>query len=76
MAISNDLLMAIRAMDAYNRDYNPGITDSGNSLVGMQGTQLGTATVGISQSSQSASFFAQAYTLANGQTVIAYRGTV
>lgn len=81
MAISNELLMAILAMDAYNRGYNPGITDSGNSNTGMIGSQLGTATVATSSPITSsspefaASFFAQAYTLANGQTVISYRGT-
>ena len=75
MAISNELLMAILAMDSYNRGYNPGITDSGIAALGLQGSQLGNVTLGLARSIESSSFFAQAYTLANGQTVISYRGT-
>jgi hypothetical protein len=58
-------------MDAHNRGYNAGLNVTGN--------QIGNATLlrdaddaeGIARA---ASFFAQAYTLANGQTVISYRG--
>jgi hypothetical protein len=48
MAISTELFMAILAMDSYNRGYNPGITASGRPNEGMTGTQLGTATIGLS----------------------------
>ena len=81
MSISSELFMAILAMDAYNRGYYPGITDSGDSNEGMAGNSIGTAIVGLSAdvatypNAVAASFFAQAYTLANGQTVISYRGT-
>jgi hypothetical protein len=75
--MSHELFMAILAMDSYNRTYFPGIKDSGEPT-GMSGTQLGTATlleIGLPAGYVDASVFAQAYTLANGQTVIAYRGT-
>ena len=70
MAISPDLFLAILAMDSYNRGYNAGLNITGN--------QIGTANLGIADNStqaQAVSFFAQAYTLANGQKVISYRGT-
>jgi len=72
MAISNDLFMAILAMDAYNRGYNAGINLDPTVL------QIGNATIrtdDLPVGSQAASFFAQAYTW-NGQTVISYRGTM
>ena len=68
MSISN-LMLAILAMDSYNRTYNEGII--------IPGSQIGTAmlrTVELPQGYRAASFFAQAYTW-NGQTVISYRGT-
>ncbi|MBA4026593.1 MAG: hypothetical protein C0511_20300 [Hyphomicrobium sp.] len=73
MAITNELMLAILAMDAYNRGYNPGVSISG--------TSLGDATLGVSSDIEpgipgvAASFFAQSYTLADGSTVISYRGT-
>lgn len=81
MAISNDLFMAILAMDAYNRDYDAGINVSG--------TQISTALLGQNSSvltetladgtvvrrDQPISFFAQTYLLPDGTTVISYRGT-
>ena len=77
MAISNELFMAILAMDTYNRGYNTGI-------VALTGTSLGNATLGADSSilkdangnrtDQAATFFAQSYTL-DGQTIISYRGT-
>ena len=71
MSISNDLFMSILSMDAYNRGYNEGLKVSGG---------IGTATLlrnaddpeGVARA---ASFFAQAYTLQNGQKIISYRGT-
>lgn len=73
MAVSNELMLAILAMDAYNRGYDAGVVVGGN--------QLGTALLGRGTNEQeepeavTASFFAQAYTLADGRTVISYRGT-
>ena len=70
MSISSDLFMAILAMDSYNRGYNPGLVITGNTI--------GNATIGLAkgdQEAQAASFFAQAYQLADGNTVISYRGT-
>jgi hypothetical protein len=72
-ATKDDVLLAILSLDAYNRGYGVG-------MVGVDGSQIGTATVGISSSvlpvdTEAASFYAQAYTLADGRTVISYRGT-
>jgi hypothetical protein len=72
MAISNDLFMAVLAMDSYNRGYNAGIDVSGS--------QLGSATLSGNADdaeglARAASFFAQSYQLADGNTVISYRGT-
>jgi hypothetical protein len=81
MSISNDLFMAILAMDSYNRGYNEGLIVNGN--------QIGNATLARQSDTLQgsagvdASFFAQAYTindtsidgLTSGQTVISYRGT-
>ena len=70
MSISPELFEAILAMDAYNRGYARKLEVAGN--------QIGTASLGIgddSPAAQAVSFFAQAYTLSNGQTVISFRGT-
>jgi hypothetical protein len=72
MAISNNLLMAILSMDAYNRIYQQQIVVEAN--------QVGTATlltnIDMPTGYEQASFFAQAYRLENsGATVISYRGT-
>jgi hypothetical protein len=72
MAISPDLFMAILAMDAYNRGYNAGLN------LGPAQLQIGNATLrqdALPQGYEAASFFAQAYALADGSTVISYRGT-
>jgi hypothetical protein len=67
MAISNDLMRAIMAMDAYNRGYNAGVNISGN-MLGLW--TLGRATDAQTEpNAVAASFFAQAYTL-GGQTII------
>ncbi|MEQ1648014.1 MAG: hypothetical protein ABL901_16935 [Hyphomicrobiaceae bacterium] len=79
MALSNDVFLAILAMDAYNRGYGAGLGDSTNGLGGV-GSQIGNATVSaqsdITENSaqRNASFYAQSYTL-DGKTIIAYRGT-
>jgi Protein of unknown function (DUF2974) len=72
MNMSNDLMLAILAMDSYNRGYNEGLK--------VPGSQIGTAVLAARSDTRSdsphvtASFFAQSYTW-NGQTVISYRGT-
>ncbi|MEQ1698241.1 MAG: hypothetical protein ABL901_20620, partial [Hyphomicrobiaceae bacterium] len=74
MAISNDLFLAILAMDSYNRGYGAGI---GPAETGIVGTQIGNATrinTALPTGYQTASFYAEAYTW-NNQTVISYRGT-
>jgi hypothetical protein len=75
MPISDDLFLAILAMDSYNRSYNAGLSDS---PAGLAGNQIGNAflktDVDLPVGSQAASFFAQAYNWL-GQTVISYRGT-
>jgi Ca2+-binding RTX toxin-like protein len=66
------LTYAILSMDAYNRGYGKaveGLSDTGS---------IGTATLRgdiIPSDSVSTGFYAQAYSLASGKTVIAYRGT-
>jgi len=74
MAISEDLFLAILAMDAYNRGYNEAVT------LDPALTQIGNATIGLSSDTLAgspavnASFYAQTYTW-DGQTIISYRGT-
>jgi len=62
-------------MDAYNCGYNATV---GEALTGLPGNQIGNATIrrdiNLPEGSQSASFYAQAYTW-NGRTIISYRGT-
>ena len=83
MTISKDLFLSILSMDAYNRGYNPGISN----LSDGPGAQIGTATVFSASSSDPASpefatsFYALAYTIgagveiALGTTVISFRAT-
>jgi Ca2+-binding RTX toxin-like protein len=66
------LSYAILSMDAYNRGYLPAIT---NMPVGTIGGTIIRSDVPLPEGSEPAGFFAQAYTLANGKTVISYRGT-
>jgi hypothetical protein len=75
MAISDDLMLSILAMDSYNRGYGEGIVG----LSAAAGTMIGDAKIirdandpgGIARS---AGFYAVAYDW-NGKTVISYRGT-
>ena len=70
MTISNELMMAVLALDSYNQGYAPAVSGVGN--------QIGNATrlaIDIPAGSQAAGFYAAAYTLADGQTVISYRGS-
>ena len=81
----SQLMMAILAMDSYNRGYDEGITELGG-----LGTKIGNATI-IDESDildnsagVNAGFYAVAYNvggtmvegvLPGGETVISYRGT-
>src|SRR5262245_47076666 len=70
MAISDNLFLAILALDAYNRDND-------NAPVNVSGNQLGNAqllAIPNPQGYRDASFFAQAYQWSDS-TVISYRGT-
>jgi hypothetical protein len=67
--------LAILALDAYNRGYNPGMTFTGDS--DSVGTEIGDATILQATDdlpSQNSSFYAVAYSW-EGETVISYRGT-
>jgi hypothetical protein len=76
MAISQQMMLAILAMDSYNREYGHGLDVV---AAGASATQIGNASINATPDSvnlaawQAAGFFAQSYTL-NGQTIIAYRG--
>ncbi|WP_417415420.1 hypothetical protein [Hoeflea sp.] len=84
MPISQDLFMAILAMDSYNRGYDAGIGDGQNVVncvdedgLGAEGSQIGNAVVSqqdISEAAKAAGFYAVAYQW-NGETIISYRGT-
>src|SRR5665213_1151968 len=84
MTTSKDLMLAILAMDSYNREYGQGLD--------VTATQIGSATFNDHKASdvsdatfaawQTAGFYAAAYTIgegvdgiASGSTVISYRGT-
>jgi RTX calcium-binding nonapeptide repeat (4 copies)/Lipase (class 3) len=82
MSVSPQLMLAILAMDAYNRGYNAGIIGvNGNAQTGLGLIgQIGNATIGGNSTNLgagrdiAASFYAQSYTY-NGRTIISYRGT-
>jgi len=73
-ATQADLFLAILALDAYNRGYNPGMTFTGNSDDPNTQPQIGDATIVSNLADTSASFYAVAYSW-EGETVISYRGT-
>ena len=90
MTISSELFLAILSMDSYNRGYGAGIgtTTDGLGSNSNGSVQIGTATLtynledaGIEVEAQAAGFYAVAYTvngvdgIADGTTVISYRGT-
>ncbi len=89
MTISKDLFLSMLAMDSYNRGYGAGIGDIGpddpNGLGDNPGTVVGNATIrdiNLPQGSQSAGFYAVAYSvgagvdgIASGTTIISYRGS-
>ena len=71
MATERDIFLAILSLDAYNRGYNVGMDVGG-------GTKFGNASIvsqDFTEAQQAAVFYAVAYTLADGTTVISYRGT-
>jgi hypothetical protein len=83
MTTSKDLLLAILAMDSYNRGYDEGISGLGglNSTIGSatlkQQSDTAQGTPGVASG-----FYAAAYTIgtgvdgiASGTTIISYRGT-
>ena len=69
MAISPDLFSAILAMDAYNRG------DGAKLLVSGPIRDASILDLPLPEGSSESSFFATAYTLSNGQTIISFRGT-
>lgn len=73
MTMNAELLRAILAMDAYNRGYGEGVLGLGTSAIG-DATFLRDANdqEGLAQA---IGFYAAAYTLTDGSTVISYRGT-
>jgi Ca2+-binding RTX toxin-like protein len=79
--MNRDLLLAILAMDSYNRGYNARVSFNGNDDT--YGSSIGTASVIASKgdvTAQQASYYSIAYSLGpeaggSNQIVIAYRGT-
>jgi hypothetical protein len=83
MTMNRDLFLAILSMDSYNRGYGIGLNGLGG-----KGSRIGTATVGedaltllTKGAAEAAGFYAIAYQvsgvsgIADGTTVIAFRGT-
>lgn len=70
-----DLLLAILAMDSYNRGYEPGILGLGgvNTKVG-SATFVRESDVDSRSAAVKDGFYATAYKLDDGGTVISYRG--
>jgi hypothetical protein len=86
-AETKDLLLAILAMDSYNRGYGAGLADGKGDLdaagldldgLGGAGSHIGLATLldyDLPSGSKAAGFYAAAYQLLDGEVVISYRGT-
>jgi hypothetical protein len=71
MSGSNQLLLAVLALDSYNRGYNRQLNVSG---VTIGGATLKSMSNSIPHSAEvAAGFFASSYTLSDGSTVISYR---
>ncbi len=68
-----DLLLAILAMDSYNQDYGAGLAH-GSTTIGSSNLNDRPESVKIADW-EAAGFYAASYTLADGTTVISYRGT-
>ncbi|MFX6930233.1 hypothetical protein ABTH73_19845, partial [Acinetobacter baumannii] len=67
MSVSDDLFLAILAMDSYNRGYSPHIAN-------IPGSRVGGATLDKQLENSSVGFAAQSYNWGT-QKVISYRGT-
>ncbi len=78
MAVSNNLMQAILAMDVYNQGYGDhlehGETQIGLATVGQDSLILNADPNDPNRIDQAAGFYAAAYNW-NGTTVISYRGT-
>ncbi|MEM7461741.1 MAG: hypothetical protein AAF362_03595 [Pseudomonadota bacterium] len=83
MSMSDDLMLAILAMDSYNRGYSAGISglgvsDASNTYKLGEATIINDSRVIVdengNQLDEAAGFYAVAYEL-NGQKMISYRGT-
>jgi len=83
MTTSKDLMLAILAMDSYNRGYGQGICglDATHAQIG-DATFLKQSDIDPNNAEFKAGFYAAAYTIgegvdgiASGSTVISYRGT-
>jgi subtilisin family serine protease len=77
MTISKDLLLAILAMDSYNRGYEPGIEGLGgeNSRIGSTTVKKDAQQLLAEGVAKAAGFYAIAYDTEDYGTVISYRGT-
>jgi hypothetical protein len=89
MTINNELFLAILSMDSYNRGYGAnisGLSESGklgNADIVLRRDIFGDTADAVYQNWQASGFYALSYTvtdgtisgLANGSTVISYRGT-
>jgi hypothetical protein len=73
MTISNDLMLAILAMDSYNQNYAPGLEGVDESIGEATQETDSSEEIGLA-TTQAAGFYAASYTW-NGKTVISYRGT-
>jgi hypothetical protein len=72
-ATSQDVLLAVLALDAYNQGYSPGMQLANKTLVD-GATIIANSSKLLGPIADDASFYAIAYNV-SGQTVIAYRGT-
>ena len=74
MPTTNDLMLAVLALDAYNHGYNPGMPGVSGSQIGDATLKFDSAELPTTQNGQAAGFYATTYNW-NGKTVISYRGT-
>lgn len=71
---NSDLMVAILAIDAYNRGYNASIELGDGQTVGLATVSTDSSRLFDVDTTRDSGFFAVAYTW-NGKTVISYRGT-
>ncbi len=77
MTTQQDLLLAILSMDSYNRGYGAGLIH-GENVIGTATFKEDSSVIVGSDGKpihEAAGFYAASYTLADGTTVISYRGT-